>query len=72
MKKIVIIGALSLALIASLFLLNKTSAASTAGNVALQINGGSNACSYGTSLNFGPNSFNTASYVRTGNFTGTI
>ena len=72
MKKIMIIGALGLALITSLLLLNRTSAAATAGSTTLQINGGSNSCSYGTSLNFGPNNFNVLSYNRTGNFTGSI
>jgi len=70
MKKIMIIGVLSLALITSLLLLNRTSAAATAGSTTLQINGGSNSCSYGTSLNFGAMSISTLSYNRTGNFTG--
>lgn len=48
MKKLLQVGALSLALLASLFMLsNHADAASTAGNVSLKINTGTSSCSVG-------------------------
>jgi hypothetical protein len=68
MKKIMKIGALSLALIASLVLLsNNTNAASTSGNVALKVNTGTSTCVVGTAWNAGSGTASFSSFALTGN-----
>lgn len=55
MKNLLKIGALSLALIATVFMLNKTNAAS--GTVQLEITGESGYCVYGETMDFGQTGF---------------
>lgn len=69
MKKILKIGALSFALIASLFLLNTvTNAATDTGQVKLQITGMSGYCEYGKNIDLGSYAFNTAAHTESWNF----
>ncbi len=70
MKKMIKIGALSIALIASLLILgNVTKAANWV--LTLKINTGTNTCIYGTSLDLGVQSVNLASALTfSGQFTG--
>jgi len=67
MKKFMKIGALSLALIASLFFLsNATHAAS--GDLKLKIEGASGSCDYGTHLDLGTTGFSYDARTMSGNF----
>lgn len=72
MKKFMKIGALSLALIASLLLLsNKTNAAG--GQVSFNISWGTNTqCTYGTSWNMGTYTASVASFTASGNLTNFV
>lgn len=71
MKKFMKVGALALALIASIILLNKTSAATQPGDVTLEITTTSGTCSYGTSLSIGSHAAQYATFNMTGeNFGG--
>ena len=69
MKKIMRVGVLSLLLIASLLLLHhQANAIWYIGHLSLQINGGTNSCSYGTSLNFGAIQGSNSLSLLTGDF----
>jgi len=66
MKKFMKIGALSLALIASLFLLNSTKAATVGGSATLDITTTPGSCTYGTSLYIGTHASQFAAFDITG------
>lgn len=68
MKKLIKIGALSLALIASVFLLNtNTQAATSQGDVQLEIQAGTSYCIFGKSVDLGVTGFSYAQqYMSTG------
>lgn len=70
MKKIMKIGALSLALVASLLMLSNITKADS-GTLTLKINTGTNICFYGTSLDLGAQTLNLSSALTfSGYFTG--
>lgn len=66
MKNVFKIGALSLALIASVFLLNTTNA--DTGVLQLQITAGTGSCQYGTSLDLGTKQASYSALTFTGDF----
>ena len=66
MKNLLKIGALSLALVAVVFMMN-TNAADT-GDLKLKIHGTSGSCIYGTKLDLGDTGFTYDSYIWTGDF----
>lgn len=69
MKKLIKIGALSLALIASLFLLNTfTNAATDTGQVKLQITGMSGYCEYGKVIDLWSYAYNTSAHTESWSF----
>jgi len=73
MKNLLKIGALSLALIASLMLLNNAvNATWMPGKVTLKVNGTANSCTYGTSLDLSSGNYSTAAFNLTGTFPGSF
>ena len=66
MKNLLKIGALSLALVGIVFMMN-THAADT-GELKLKINGTSGSCTYGTKLDLGDTGFQYDAYIWTGQF----
>jgi hypothetical protein len=68
MKKMIKIGALSLALIASLLLLSGDKTNAATGSVSLKINTGTSTCTYGTSFYLGSGTASFSSFYITGSF----
>ena len=68
MKKLFKIGALSLALIASLLLLSGDRTNAASGAVSLKINTGASTCSYGTAFYLGSGTASFSSFLITGSF----
>lgn len=67
MKQLTKLAVLSLALIASIFVLNHTNAAGSSGAVLLQLNAGVATCTYGTSLDLGAAGVAYTTFSITGN-----
>ena len=71
MKNLLKLGALSLALIAVVFMLRTNAATPDTGLLTLQIHGTSGWCEYGTHIDLGDHLFQYAAQTLTGNFTVT-